>query len=341
MLSCGSRTTALLISGAGIREHSAGKSTLLEGIAVLAGYDQAGGGKGYMPADHSLAIESTGGLLAQSLKAAWLPKITNGWFFRAESFFTVARYLDEAAREPGSGPPPDFLSHSHGEGFLRFFEERCQRQGIFIFDEPESALSPSRQIEFLKLLRRMDQSGNCQVIMATHAPILMAYPNARLLGLTKSGLAPVTVEATEHYRTHARVLRRPGHVRRREIGGIERPRSPAGRISRSGLPPRAASSLCAGGAGVQTRLGFLATHLFSRLLHQRPRLRRARRRASRAPALRPCHRAGGVFLTRRDTPRTLRLYGQKTGGLAGVPPAGRGGHVEDMPPAGPRSRSDR
>ena len=53
---------------------------------------------------------------------------------------------------------PDFLSHSHGEGFLRFFEERCRRQGIFIFDEPESALSPARQIEFLKLLQRMDES---------------------------------------------------------------------------------------------------------------------------------------------------------------------------------------
>jgi predicted ATPase len=100
---------------------------------------------------------------------------------------------------PAADPRPIF-SHSHGEGFLRFFEERCQRQGIFIFDEPESALSPSRQIEFLKLLRRMDRSSNCQVIMATHAPILIAYPNARLLSLTKGGLEPVTVEATEHYR---------------------------------------------------------------------------------------------------------------------------------------------
>jgi predicted ATPase len=82
----------------------------------------------------------------------------------------VARYLDEMAVTYGA-TPPDFLSHSHGEGFLRFFEERCQRQGIFIFDEPESALSPSRQIEFLKLLHRMDRSGICQVIMATHAPL--------------------------------------------------------------------------------------------------------------------------------------------------------------------------
>lgn len=184
-----------------VGENGTGKSTLLEGIAVLAGYDEAGGGKGYMPVDHSRAIEATGGLLARAMKAAWLPKVTEGWFFRAESFFSVARYLDQAALDqPMPAPPPDFLSHSHGEGFLRFFEERCQRRGIFIFDEPESALSPSRQIEFLKLLRRMDQSGHCQVIMATHAPILMAYPQARLLGLNKYGLQPVTIEATDHYR---------------------------------------------------------------------------------------------------------------------------------------------
>jgi len=182
-----------------VGENGTGKSTFLEGIAVLAGYDEAGGGKGYRPVDHSNAVEAMGGQLSSALRASWLPKITNGWFFRAESFFSVARYLDEAAQNVG-GIPPDFLSHSHGEGFLRFFEERCQRQGIFIFDEPESALSPSRQIEFLKLMRRMDNSQNCQIIMATHSPVLMAYPNARLLRLSKYGLEPVTVEQTDHYR---------------------------------------------------------------------------------------------------------------------------------------------
>jgi predicted ATPase len=182
-----------------VGENGTGKSTLLEGIAALAGYDEAGGGKGYAPVDHSGAVELMGGRLADALRASWLPKITNGWFFRAESFFSVARYLDEAAVSVDK-PPPDFLSHSHGEGFLRFFEERCRRQGLFIFDEPESALSPARQIEFLKLLRRMDESGICQVIMATHAPILMAYPNARLLRVTKYGLEPVTLEQTEHFR---------------------------------------------------------------------------------------------------------------------------------------------
>src|SRR5437868_7616260 len=124
-------------------ENGTGKSTLLEGIAALAGFDEAGGGKGYRPVDHSRALEKMGGELGKALRASWLPKITGrGWFFRAESFFTVARYLDEAALDdPFGGPPPDFLSHSHGEGFLRFFSERCQHQGLFIFDEPESALS--------------------------------------------------------------------------------------------------------------------------------------------------------------------------------------------------------
>jgi len=183
-----------------VGENGTGKSTLLEGIAVLAGYDEAGGGKGYRPVDHSRAVEVMGGQLSRALRASWLPKITNGWFFRAESFFSVARYLDEAALEPLSGPPPDYLSHSHGEGFLRFFEERCNRQGIFIFDEPESALSPARQIEFLKLLRGMEKSGICQVIMATHSPMLMAYPAAELLRLSKYGLDPIAIEETDHYR---------------------------------------------------------------------------------------------------------------------------------------------
>jgi predicted ATPase len=182
-----------------VGENGTGKSTLLEGIAVLAGYDEAGGGKGYMPVDHSKALEVMGGKLSGALRASWLPKITNGWFFRAESFFSVARYLDVAALE-SMGTPPDFLSHSHGEGFLRFFEERCQRQGIFIFDEPESALSPSRQIEFLKLMRRMEESTICQIVMATHSPMLMAYPGATLLRLSKYGLEPVTVEQTDHYK---------------------------------------------------------------------------------------------------------------------------------------------
>src|SRR6202046_2536808 len=178
-----------------VGENGTGKSTLLEGIAVLAGYDDAGGGKGYRPVDHSGAHEAMGGQLSEALRASWLPKVTTGWFFRAESFFSVARYLDAVGSTSA-----DFLSHSHGEGFMRFFEERCQRQGIFIFDEPESALSPARQMEFLKLMRRMEESTICQVIMATHSPMLMAYPGARLLRLSKYGLEPVSVKDMDHFK---------------------------------------------------------------------------------------------------------------------------------------------
>jgi predicted ATPase len=182
-----------------VGENGTGKSTLLEGIGAFAGYDEAGGGKGYHPVDHSRAIDTSGTSLADALRGAWLPKISNGWFFRAESFFSVARYLDLAALEAGQ-TGPDFLSHSHGEGFLRFFHERLDRQGFYIFDEPESALSPSRQIEFLKILQRIHQSGIGQVIMATHSPILMACPNAELLRLDKSGLNPVDLHDTDHFR---------------------------------------------------------------------------------------------------------------------------------------------
>jgi len=183
-----------------VGENGTGKSTLLEGIAALSGFDEAGGGPGYRPVDHSRALERGGSLLTEALKAAWLPKVGRGWFFRAESFFSVARYLDEVAQEPLGGPPPDYLSHSHGEGFMRFFEERCQRPGIFFFDEPESALSMARQFDFLKLLRRMQGLGKSQVIMATHSPILMALPDARLLRLEKYGLRPVELEDTDHFR---------------------------------------------------------------------------------------------------------------------------------------------
>ncbi|WP_236951349.1 AAA family ATPase [Ketogulonicigenium robustum] len=126
-----------------------------------------------------------------------MPKITNGWFFKAESFWSVARYLDELP-----GPGPDFLSHSHGEGFLRLFAERCSRQGLCFMDEPESALSPARQLDLLAMLADVQKTASSQIIMATHSPILMAVPNAKLLQLTRFGLETVSLEETDHYRLY-------------------------------------------------------------------------------------------------------------------------------------------
>jgi predicted ATPase len=191
------RTPVTIIVG----ENGTGKSTLIEAIAALSGYDEAGGGKGYQPVDHAQALDKSGAALADVLRAGWLPKVTDGWFFRAESFFSVARYLDDAAREAG-GAAPDFLSWSHGEGFVRFFEERMSRQGIYFMDEPESALSPKRQLELLRILHRIQEKARAQVIMATHSPILMALPDADVLEVTRHGISPVDFRQTQHFKLY-------------------------------------------------------------------------------------------------------------------------------------------
>lgn len=198
-------TPVTIITG----ENGTGKSTLVEAIAALSGYDEAGGGKGYRPLDHSNVLAVSGSPLADALRGSWLPKVTNGWFFRAESFFSVARFLDNAAREVHADAP-DFLSWSHGEGFFRFFEERMGRQGIYFMDEPESALSPRRQVDLLRFLHALQAAGDRQVIMATHSPILMALPGATLLQVTRHGFAKVALQETSHFRLYADFIADPG-----------------------------------------------------------------------------------------------------------------------------------
>jgi predicted ATPase len=178
-------------------ENGAGKSTLIEAIAALAGYDEAGGGKGYRPVDHSGAVDTSGSALADHLRAAWLPKVTAGWFFKAETFWAVARYLDSTG-----GNAPDFLSHSHGEGFLRVFAERIAQKGFYLMDEPESALSPESQLDLVARLARIQQTGSAQVILATHSPILMAVPGATLLHLGRRGLEQIELQETRHFRLY-------------------------------------------------------------------------------------------------------------------------------------------
>ncbi len=180
-----------------VGENGTGKSTFLEAIAGLAGFSDGGGGPGMGAVARASMSGSDGGDLAGIMRSSWLPQVKNGWFFRAETFFSVARYLDEAG-----SPYADFLSSSHGEGFLQFFEERLNRQGLYIFDEPESALSPQKQFEFLKILRQMQRSENAQVIMATHSPILMALPDADLQLIDGYGIRPTRLEDTPHFRMY-------------------------------------------------------------------------------------------------------------------------------------------
>ena len=122
-----------------VGENGSGKSTLLEAIATMAGFSDAGGAQGMRAVELSKASGEDGARLGALIRGAWLPQVRRGWFFRAETFFSVARYLDESGSRRA-----DYLSASHGEGFLSFFEERLREQGLFILDEPESALSPAK-----------------------------------------------------------------------------------------------------------------------------------------------------------------------------------------------------
>ena len=183
-------------------ENGSGKSTLLEAIADHLGLGRGGGSR-----DHRDVSGEMAGGLAKSLRFSWLPKVTNGFFFRAETYFELVRYLEETAKEwPAmrlnyGGKPLD--AQSHGEAFLALFENRLgnDRKAIYLFDEPEAALSPQRLARFVRLLRRAELSGNVQVIMATHSPVLMGYPGAQLLDLSGGEIRERRLTDTEHFRT--------------------------------------------------------------------------------------------------------------------------------------------
>lgn len=187
-----------------VGENGSGKSTILEAIAVMAGFDERGGAQGMRAVGQSENSGSDAGTLGELLRGAWLPQIRQGWFFRAETFHAVATYLDDSGSTHAN-----FLSASHGEGFLQFFEERLERQGLFILDEPEAALSPAKQFDFLKLLRRMQRANNCQVIMATHSPILMALPDADLWQIDSFAIRPTVLEETPHFRLYKEFMLYP------------------------------------------------------------------------------------------------------------------------------------
>jgi predicted ATPase len=183
-------------------DNGSGKSTLLEAIARHAGFGQMGGSR-----DHAHAAAGQDGGLASALRFSWLPKVTNGFFFRAESYFGYSQWLDgmvdaNPSMEASYGSRR-MLKQSHGESFLALFENRfgSQSRAFYVLDEPESALSPQRQFRLLRLFDRWTKSGNVQVIVATHSPILMAYPQARFLHLDGASLAPADYRTVEQFRT--------------------------------------------------------------------------------------------------------------------------------------------
>ena len=176
-----------------VGENGSGKSTLLEGMAIAWGFNPEGGSKNFnfqTHASHSSLHECL--LLVKSTKRA-----RGGYFLRAESFFNVASEIDklDIAEYYGGN---SLHAQSHGESFFSLMTHRFSGNGFYILDEPEAALSPTRQLAALTRLHQLVQEGS-QFVIATHSPILMAYPDAWIYQIGEDGLQRIAYEHTEHY----------------------------------------------------------------------------------------------------------------------------------------------
>lgn len=184
-----------------IGENGSGKSTLLEALAVSLGFNAEGGSKNF-----NFGTRASHSELHEFLRVAkGYKRPRDGFFLRAESFFNVATEIEHMDEGPG-GPPViggyggrSLHEQSHGESFLALLMERFGRQGLYLLDEPEAALSPQRQLAALARLHDLVQQQS-QFVIATHSPLLMAYPDAWIYQCDADGVQRVAYEDTEHYR---------------------------------------------------------------------------------------------------------------------------------------------
>lgn len=201
-----------------VGENGSGKSTLLEAVALALGFNPEGGSRNF-----AFSTRDTHSGLHNYLRlhrGPYRPK--DGFFLRAESFYNTATEVEELSKRSLSAPPEEFyrnyggksLHHqSHGESFLSLVHHRFWGQGIYLLDEPEAALSPARQLTLLAELHRLVQAGS-QLVIATHSPLLMAYPQGEILLLGEGPIRPVGYRETEHYQITKSFLDSPERMLR-------------------------------------------------------------------------------------------------------------------------------
>ncbi|MGH9238321.1 MAG: AAA family ATPase [Vicinamibacterales bacterium] len=175
-----------------VGENGSGKSTLLEALAEGCGFNPEGGSR-----DHHREITAGRSPLLEALRLTWRPKVTKGFFLRAESFYNFATYIEGVSNMQAYGGK-SLHAQSHGESFLALFAHRFD-QGVFILDEPEAALSPQRQLSFLKIIHDLTKTGRAQFLIATHSPIILAYPGAVLFSLDGDAIEAIAYRETKHY----------------------------------------------------------------------------------------------------------------------------------------------
>ncbi len=183
-----------------VGENGSGKSTILEAIAVASGFNPEGGTTNF-----NFKTRRSESPLHECIRLARAPRRPRtGFFLRAESFFNVATEIERLDAEPGPGPSvidsygrKSLHEQSHGESFVALLKHRFGPNGLYLLDEPEAALSPSRQLALLVRIHELVKGGS-QFLIATHAPIVLAYPGATIYHFDDQGISPVEYEQTEH-----------------------------------------------------------------------------------------------------------------------------------------------
>ncbi|MBT2562198.1 AAA family ATPase [Pedobacter sp. ISL-68] len=194
-------------------ENGVGKSTLIEAIAVYLGFNAEGGGKNFN--FKSTATHSDLHNFLTISKSFRKPK--DGYFLRGESFYNVASEIDKLDEEPGGPKIIDSYGglslheQSHGQSFWSLFTNRFWGNGVYILDEPESALSATKQIAMLSKINNL-VNKNAQFIIATHSPILLSYPNAWIYEMSENKIAKVKYEESEVYRVYKAFLDHPQRI---------------------------------------------------------------------------------------------------------------------------------
>ena len=190
-----------------VGENGTGKSTLIEAIAVAYGFNAEGGTRNF-----NFSTNNSHSELFEHIVIAKSKQPKDGFFLRAESFYNTASYIDKVYEgEQNSYGGISLHAQSHGESFLSLVQNRFGGDGIYILDEPEAALSPMR---LLTLMAEIDilVKKNSQFIIATHSPILLAFPNAKIYEFSENSIAPVSYKETEHYKLTQLFLENPDNI---------------------------------------------------------------------------------------------------------------------------------
>ena len=186
-----------------VGENGTGKSTILEAIAVAMGFNAEGGGR-----EHRFATQDSHSELWRLLTTVKNGFPEDGFFLRAESFYNTSSYIDQSGSRLGRYGCRQLHSRSHGEAFLALVQNRFEGRGLYLLDEPEAALSPQRLLSLLVAIHDLTALDS-QFIIATHSPIVMAFPGAEIKLFDETGVHTVDYRETEHYRITKQFLNDP------------------------------------------------------------------------------------------------------------------------------------